>query len=251
MLVRLSPDNTSSFSLLSSNSSLYCLYPFSLLSQGRISQVELRSFRFFINCFKHQRPDTLHITLHSTYKPTFHFQPMAFSTLSTSETPTLPPLRPVATPMPVRLPGIEHIHSLPNSRPSCTIPLYAPRASVPIPRKFSTSSSITNESRSPSPSPSNSSFMSPSCMSHTSTQRGQPFMRLVPTDMAHAEAVVVVPPPGPEPQKPLLLIGPALKMVNHPQRRIARGARVYPYRREMNHHHSRKASWASTNCSHS
>ncbi|KAF8830388.1 hypothetical protein F5879DRAFT_992007 [Lentinula edodes] len=178
---------------------------------------------------------------------------MAFST---SELATLPPLRPVATPMPVRLPGIEHIHSLPDPRPSRTIPLYAPHASVPIPRKFSTSSSITNESRSPSPSLSSpSSSSSPTLVNPnhglTSTQRGQPFMRLVPTDMAHAEAVVVVPPPGPESQKPLLLIGPALKFINHPQRRIARGARVYPYRREMSPHHARKASWASTDCSES
>ncbi|KAJ3715162.1 hypothetical protein C8R42DRAFT_712634 [Lentinula raphanica] len=176
---------------------------------------------------------------------------MAFTTTSSSaqELPILPPLCPVATPMPLRLPGIEHIHSLPDSRPSHTIPLYAPRPSVPIPRKFSTSSSITDDSRSPSPFPSDPSFQSPSPTSQTSAQRGQPFMRLVPTDMAHAEAVVVVPPPGPESQKPLLLIGPALKLVNHPQRRIARGARVYPYRREMSHHQSRKASWASTNSS--
>ncbi|KAJ4490114.1 hypothetical protein J3R30DRAFT_3419204 [Lentinula aciculospora] len=175
---------------------------------------------------------------------------MAFSTFTTSEAATLPPLRPVTTPVSVRLPGIEHIHSLPDQCPSRTIPLYAPHASVPLPRRFSTSSSITNESRSPSPSSSDSSI-SPSYRSTLTApgQHGQPFMRLVPTDMAHAEAVVVVPPPGPESQKPLLLIGPALKLVNHPQRRIAHGARVYPYRREMSPYHSRKASWASTTCS--
>ncbi|KAF9078687.1 hypothetical protein BDP27DRAFT_1412636 [Rhodocollybia butyracea] len=158
--------------------------------------------------------------------------------LSTSERTTLPPLRAVANPVPVRLPGIEHIHSL-NDLPCSSRTLPSNVSYRPSTRKFSTSSSATTESRSPSPSLSDASSYGAS----------KPFMRLVPSDMANAEAVVVVPPPGPDSQKPLLLIGPALSLINHPKRRIARGARIYPYRREMRPSHSRKTSWALTDCS--
>ncbi|KIK68456.1 hypothetical protein GYMLUDRAFT_54089 [Collybiopsis luxurians FD-317 M1] len=175
---------------------------------------------------------------------------MAVSASSASERAILPPLRPIAAPVPVRLPGIEHIHSLYDSPcPSRRHPSNAPYASVPPSRKFSTSSSVTNESRSPSPSRSGSLSPSPTLVGPGCSRNLQPFMRLVPSDMAHAEAVVVVPPPGPENQKPMLLIGPALKLVNHPKRQIARGARIYPYRRESRPFLSRKSSWASTDCS--
>jgi len=172
------------------------------------------------------------------------------ATSYTSEQLLLPPLRAVADAAPVRLPGIEHILSLNDfSCSSRMLPFNAPYTSVGSARRFSSSSSvtneslsssssITNESRSPSPSPSDS-----SASSHT-----RPFMRLVPSDMAQAEAVVVVPPSG---QKPLLLIGPALKLISHPQRRISQGARIYPYRREMRPSRSRETSLALTDCSES
>jgi len=205
-------------------------------------------FPFLINCF--QRPHISYFT--PNYKPTF-FQ-MTFSNL---EQATLPPLRAGAASASVRLPGIEYIHSLHDSpRQSRMLPLHAPHVSVPSSRKFSTSSSATNESRSPSPSlsdASSSSLVNPSVRSlsrsPSESRHAQPFMRLVPSDMHNADAVVLIPPPGPGPRKPLLLVGPALKLVSHPQRHIARGARIYPYRKDSRPSLSRKSSWALTDCS--
>ncbi|KAF8551660.1 hypothetical protein OG21DRAFT_1512495 [Imleria badia] len=58
-------------------------------------------------------------------------------------------------------------------------------------------------------------------------------IRLVPTSFENADAVVLVLPPSvpnaPPPQ-PLLLVGPALARLRHPQGQLARGARVHPYR---------------------
>ncbi|KAF5366136.1 hypothetical protein D9757_010928 [Collybiopsis confluens] len=160
--------------------------------------------------------------------------------MSLSTSSILPPLRPIAAPVPIRLPGIEHIHSLNDHQ--CLSRRF-PYASAPPSRKSSSSSSVTNESRSPSPPFSGSVSPSPSL---TTNQGLHPLMRLVPSDMAHAEAVVVVPPPGSANPKPMLLIGPALKLVNHPKRQIARGARIFPYRRDTRPSLSRKTSWSST-----
>ncbi|KAH0826670.1 hypothetical protein J3R83DRAFT_5058 [Lanmaoa asiatica] len=58
-------------------------------------------------------------------------------------------------------------------------------------------------------------------------------IRLVPTSFENADAVVLISPPSasntPSPQ-PLLLVGPALQRLRHPQRQLAKGARLHPYR---------------------
>ncbi|KAJ8596148.1 hypothetical protein M405DRAFT_218865 [Rhizopogon salebrosus TDB-379] len=67
-------------------------------------------------------------------------------------------------------------------------------------------------------------------------------IRLVPTTFEHADAVILVllsdaPHMHPlscitnlKPAQPLLLVGPALQHLRNPQRQIARGARLHPYR---------------------
>lgn len=100
------------------------------------------------------------------------------------------------------------------------------------------------------------------------TQRKRPRIILVPTSFDRANAVIYVPPPLSEndnndtqdapadasyqpqpqsqpqlpliaadgsdnrrrPQRPLFLIGPAMEPFRHPGRRLAKGARVHPYR---------------------
>ena len=64
----------------------------------------------------------------------------------------------------------------------------------------------------------------------------------MPTTFEHADAVVLVPPPDAphvqllsgitdvKPAQPLLLVGPALHHLRHPQRQIAKGTRLHPYR---------------------
>ncbi|KAE9405640.1 hypothetical protein BT96DRAFT_915865 [Gymnopus androsaceus JB14] len=169
-----------------------------------------------------------------------------------------PPLHTVATPIPVGFLGIEHIRFLHlNDSASCssrTHPSHIPHAChspSTRPRKISTSGSpsVTNnscQSRSPCPSasPSSCSLSNPTLLSSGSRPSSeslscyncQPVLRLVPSDsMANADALVCIPPPGNGDEnwvrKPLLLLGPAEKLVTHPQvqRNIARGARVYPY----------------------
>lgn len=58
-------------------------------------------------------------------------------------------------------------------------------------------------------------------------------VRLVPTSFENATAVVLVltpSSPNAPPPKLLLLVGPALARLRHPQRQIANGARIHPYR---------------------
>lgn len=58
-------------------------------------------------------------------------------------------------------------------------------------------------------------------------------IRLVPTSFENADAVVLVLPPSapnaPPPQ-PFLLVGPALARLRQPQRKLAKGSRIHPYR---------------------
>ncbi|KAE9407857.1 hypothetical protein BT96DRAFT_1013770 [Gymnopus androsaceus JB14] len=220
----------------------------SLLSQGRISQVELRSSRFLLIA---SNDYIFHTSLPTT-------SPLSSKCLSPISNRLLflrfaqeQLQRPYASPA---LNTFIHLHDSP--RQSRMLPLHAPHVSVPSSRKFSTSSSATNESRSPSPSlsdASSSSLVNSSVRSlsrsPSESRHAQPFMRLVPSDMHNADAVVLIPPPGPGPRKPLLLVGPALKLVSHPQRHIARGARIYPYRKDSRPSLSRKSSWALTDCS--
>ncbi|KIM70495.1 hypothetical protein SCLCIDRAFT_1206636 [Scleroderma citrinum Foug A] len=59
-------------------------------------------------------------------------------------------------------------------------------------------------------------------------------VRLVPTSIENADAVVVIPPPPTVPHacqaQPLLLVGPALQRFRQPNRQLAKGSRVHPYR---------------------
>ncbi|KAJ7604001.1 hypothetical protein DFH06DRAFT_1349843 [Mycena polygramma] len=61
-------------------------------------------------------------------------------------------------------------------------------------------------------------------------------LTLVPSSFADADAIVVIPPPGTphvpgtRPGQGLLLTGPALERLRHPQRQIAKGTRLHPYR---------------------
>ncbi|KAF7338609.1 hypothetical protein MVEN_02087200 [Mycena venus] len=103
-------------------------------------------------------------------------------------------------------------------------------------RRVSTSTSSTT-SRSPSPTPSDaSSRTSASSTSSPTSPLKSSKLTLVPSSFEDAEAIVVIPPPdaphvpGTRPGQGLLLMGPALEHVRHPQRRIAKGTRLHPYR---------------------
>ncbi|KAJ6500399.1 hypothetical protein C8R45DRAFT_977512 [Mycena sanguinolenta] len=93
-------------------------------------------------------------------------------------------------------------------------------------RRVSTSSSET--SRTPSPTPSGVSSCS-SASSNSSPTSPSKKLTLVPSSFEDAQAIVVIPPPG-TPGQGLLLMGPALEHLRHPQRRIAKGTRLHPYR---------------------
>ena len=125
-------------------------------------------------------------------------------------------------------------------------------------RQVSTSSSHTSASCtiSPSPSPSLSDADTEINQSnpHTNTK-----FRLVPCPLDIADAVILVPSPNsyyPIPNLPnyvprtghgqgLLLVGPALQQIRQPQRQLAKGARIHPYRvvrGEHNTQNSRRSS---------
>ncbi|KAJ7269661.1 hypothetical protein C8J57DRAFT_318099 [Mycena rebaudengoi] len=159
---------------------------------------------------------------------------------SYSERPTLPPLHTLDLPTP-------YLHRRQGSpydspeRPSCPR-LNVPRHSWSHNRRVSTSSST---SRTPSPTPSDASTSS-STMSHCSPSSPSK-MRLVPSSFADANAILVIPPPE-TPYIPditsacrsplesaragqgLLLFGSAMEHLRHPQRQLAKGARLHPYR---------------------
>ncbi|EIW84709.1 hypothetical protein CONPUDRAFT_69731 [Coniophora puteana RWD-64-598 SS2] len=107
--------------------------------------------------------------------------------------------------------------------------------SLSPPPSPSIASSTSDDSRPPSPSPSFSSASSTSTSPSTLASRK---IRLVPSTLALADAVVIVPPApstassaaiGPI-QTPLLLVGPALERLRCPQRQLSKGARIHPYR---------------------
>jgi len=106
-------------------------------------------------------------------------------------------------------------------------------------RRFSTSSSRTNNSRNTSPSPS---LYSDSDSTPTEAWGSSTKLRLEPCPLEEASAVIFVPPEAHplHPQtnwfshqtkgKGLFLVGPALLQVRHPQRPLAKGARLHPYK---------------------
>ncbi|KAF9528367.1 hypothetical protein CPB83DRAFT_854488 [Crepidotus variabilis] len=105
-------------------------------------------------------------------------------------------------------------------------------------RNVSSSSSCTVVSRNPSPTPSSDSESDSSSDAESSTK-----FRLVPCPLEEADAAILVPPQD-TPLAPrstnyvarngkgkgVLLVGPALEHVRHPQRPLAKGARLHPYR---------------------
>lgn len=109
-------------------------------------------------------------------------------------------------------------------------------------RQVSTSSSHTSASRTISPSPSPSPSDAVSEINHSNPHTNTKF-RLVPCPLEVADAVILVPAPNayPIPNSPnyvprtghgrgLLLVGPALQQIRQPQRQLAKGARIHPYR---------------------
>ncbi|KAG1730819.1 uncharacterized protein EDB91DRAFT_1156084 [Suillus paluster] len=159
---------------------------------------------------------------------------------SASVRPTLPPLHTLDLPRgDTQLPPIDalHLHDPHEFKPQIPrlhIPSKYPHARQN--RQISISSSTSSRTPSPTPSPLSS--------SRSSTSGGRSTkIRLVPTTFEHADAVVIVPPPDAphvhplsgvtnlkHPAQPLLLVGPALQHIRHPQRQIAKGARLHPYR---------------------
>ncbi|KAF7426392.1 hypothetical protein PC9H_008760 [Pleurotus ostreatus] len=171
---------------------------------------------------------------------------MPRSSLFSGERPTLPPLNTLNPSVPRR-----------GSTPRYNYNLYDPSSStnnMTHSRRASTFSSTSSRTPSPTPSdpsdPSTSQIKLPTIPSHpslvvaspsTPSRRVRPTVhpgkfRLVPCTLDVAEAVVLVPPPDAptlpsnKPGQALLLVGPALNHLRHPQRRIAKGARIHPYR---------------------
>ena len=107
---------------------------------------------------------------------------------------------------------------------------------------MSTSSSHTSASCAISPSPSPSLSDADSEVNHSNPHKDTKF-RLVPCSLDIADAVILVPASNayPIPNLPnyvprtghgrgLLLVGPALQQIRQPQRQLAKGARIHPYR---------------------
>ncbi|KAJ7594933.1 hypothetical protein C8J56DRAFT_1044650 [Mycena floridula] len=82
-------------------------------------------------------------------------------------------------------------------------------------RQCSVSSTL---SRTPSPTP--------SCLS-TSSSRSETAFRLVPSTLDDATAIILV---RSLKEQPLLLVGPSVERYRQPQRPLAKGARIHPYR---------------------
>lgn len=108
-------------------------------------------------------------------------------------------------------------------------------------RQISTSSSRTSASRNPSPSPSNpSDTESDGDLTLLSAPQGPTKFRLVPCPLEDAEAIIVVSdhPIGAQgadyaprqAKHSALIMGPSLQRFRNPQRPLAKGARIHPYR---------------------
>jgi len=192
------------------------------------------------------------------------------SCVSIFERPTLPSLRTLDLPVPLtqnrqfsnsmydsyepQVSPIVSSFSYPPTTPTSNVSVRqsCPSRNVlrhwPYSRQVSTSSS---SSRTPSPNPSNySSYTNthshPNPSLPPTRSSSAPKFRLVPSTLDVADAVVVVPPPtapfipnltstpslmeSARQGQALLLLGPALQHFRHPQRQIAKGARIHPYR---------------------
>ncbi|KAF5379078.1 hypothetical protein D9615_005971 [Tricholomella constricta] len=176
-----------------------------------------------------------------------------------SERPTLPPLHSLGLPNPSA--GTTNaLHELSYDNPSC------PHLHIPQwrhARQVSSSSSTTSRSTSPTLFDSSSSRASSPSTDPESSAPSTPVLsisplssrvpstaspnmpplrfRLEPCTLDEAQAIVLIPPPSapfvpststPAPQKKqqaLLLLGPSMQYRN-PQRQLAKGARIHPYR---------------------
>ncbi|KAK7464499.1 hypothetical protein VKT23_006668 [Stygiomarasmius scandens] len=182
---------------------------------------------------------------------------ISFSVHSSREDrPVLPPLHTLALPTfpaQTRLPGVHALNAThdPDSRPRLSSPFVHHQ---PTQRQCSISSSTSSRTPSPSPSDSSSSASTSAFPSTPFTpltpgsSAGRSKMRLIPSTLEDADAVVVVPPQSFYDEsnptaslldakasgkgKALLLVGPALRHLRHPQRQIAKGARIHPYKIE-------------------
>jgi len=174
---------------------------------------------------------------------------MSFFT-NPSQRPTLPPLHTLNLPNPMKLkPGFQGAQSSHDSYDNLTCSRLGSHHWQHA-RQLSISSSMT--SRSPSPTPTASTF---SCSSSAPIRSGK--LRLVPCPLETADAVVLIAPPDapciPNPWSTesrkrgqgLLLVGPALQHVRHPGRRLAKGARLHPYK-ILRSDSSRRISGSST-----
>ncbi|KAF8627359.1 hypothetical protein AX15_004426 [Amanita polypyramis BW_CC] len=165
---------------------------------------------------------------------------------SLSTRPTLPPLHTLNLPIPT-------VQTAPKSDDSYEFkPCRIPQNAWSHNRQLSASSSVT--SRSPSPSMfdyfATRSSISPSPVSSPepsyTADNGALKVRLVPCPFETADAYIYVPPTTASSptipavfdniqgqlhgSQPLLLVGPAAKQLRQPNQKIARGARVHPYR---------------------
>ncbi|KAG5646350.1 hypothetical protein DXG03_003673 [Asterophora parasitica] len=181
----------------------------------------------------------------------------------TTERPTLPPLASLGLPNPsTGTTNDSHDFSYDNT--SC------PRLHIPNwrrARQMSSSSSITSRSTSPtlfddasssrsSTPPTDTEFtpstpvlsITPLSPPHNPCHSSAPMapfrFRLEPCTLDEAQAIVLIPPPSasfvpstitscPAPQQKqqaLLLLGPSMQYFRNPQRQLAKGARMHPYR---------------------
>ncbi|KAF8814800.1 hypothetical protein BYT27DRAFT_7230448 [Phlegmacium glaucopus] len=171
--------------------------------------------------------------------------PVSKFALDSQGRPTLPPIHTLN----ISLPKHAYVN---HDNLRCS-PLNAPH-NHHHDRQVSTSSSQTSASRtvSPSPPPSDTDSEVNHSNPHTSTK-----FRLVPCPLEMADAVILVPPPDAThittapnyvPRtghgRGLLLVGPALHHVRQPERQLAKGARIHPYRvvRGENTQSSRRSS---------
>jgi len=166
---------------------------------------------------------------------------------SSSLRPTLPSLRSLDLPTPSLREKMEllRFNDTHDSYECSTPTRFQPRN-----RQTSISSSVTATSRSSSMSPPPSDFSAPSSgliKTSSPTPVDAPRYRLVRSTFENADAVLIVPPPTAPFVPPLsssatpannfqkgqglLLVGSAMRHhLRYPQRNIARGARIHPYR---------------------
>lgn len=155
---------------------------------------------------------------------------------SSSSRTTLPPLRTLLENLKMvdentELPSLERMYD-PHEWNRETAHFHRPPSSSSVRQKRQVSAVPITTSRIPFPAPA----CSPSALPFPHPQK-PPYapqkLRLVPATLENADAVVVIPPSLPTPQgcqpQPLLLVGPALQRFRHPNRRLAKGARVHPY----------------------